>query len=73
MNPPQFKQTQEPNHEIRALRAENKKLQSQIVKLEIKTLSLSNKVAALHKEIKQRANEKYLETIGKIMQRGSKN
>ena len=49
--------------------SENKKLQLFVAKLEIANISLKNENAALKKQIEARANEKFGEMVGQILER----
>lgn len=56
---------------IKLLTAENFKLQKLVAKLEVANISLRNENRALKKNIEAKANEKFSEMVGQIMQRSA--
>ena len=54
---------------LRELIAENKRLGKLVAKLEVANISLKNENNALKKQIEARADEKFSEMLGEIMQR----
>jgi predicted nuclease with TOPRIM domain len=54
---------------LKALTAENKRLRELVAKLEVANISLKNENGSLKKLIETKANEKFTEILGSIMQR----